>query len=105
MVVMDPSEEGRALQTYRGSTLDGYNVDRQSSMGSRASAGKSTLSPLIACDKDSKAARRDRAKTRRFRIMASLAIISAMATVALAVFTALNWYSSAPTKASNQEGH
>ncbi|KAK8055156.1 hypothetical protein PG993_000383 [Apiospora rasikravindrae] len=97
MVILNTSGEGRALQTYSGNIPDGYHVD---STNSRASVSKSALPLLAAFDEDSDAAKRDRAKSRRFRIMASLGAISAIATVALAVFTALNFYASTSAKAT-----
>ncbi|KAK7924403.1 hypothetical protein PG985_006457 [Apiospora marii] len=93
MVVMNPSGDEGALQTYSGSSLDGYNYGHNST-DSRTSLSKSLLAPPVASrEGGADAAKRHRAERRRFRIMASLGTITAIATVVLAVFTALNFYS------------
>ncbi|KAK8027863.1 hypothetical protein PG991_004919 [Apiospora marii] len=64
------------------------------STDSRTSLSKSLLAPPVASrEGGADAAKRHRAERRRFRIMASLGTITAIATVVLAVFTALNFYS------------
>ena len=70
------------------------NTSRHDSTDSRASVPKGLLAPpAVAREDDTDAAKRHRAERRRFQIMASLGTITAIATVVLAVFTALNFYS------------
>lgn len=71
---------------------------RHSSTDSHASFSKSVRVPPVASHEgDADGAKRHRAERRRFRIMARLVFIKAIATVVLAVFTALNYYSKVNT--------
>ncbi|KAK8125829.1 uncharacterized protein PG998_001588 [Apiospora kogelbergensis] len=93
MVVVMDRLGNRELQGYSGSTLDGYN---SSGACSRASISKGLLAPsIVAREDDTDATKQRHAERRRFRIMASLGTLSAIATVVLAVFTALSFYSKA----------
>ncbi|KAK8113923.1 hypothetical protein PG999_005992 [Apiospora kogelbergensis] len=90
MVVVMDRPGNRELQGYSGSTLDGYNSS------GRASISKGLLAPsIVAREDDTDATKQRHAERRRFRIMASLGTLSAIATVVLAVFTALSFYSKA----------
>ncbi|KAK8020139.1 hypothetical protein PG990_005277 [Apiospora arundinis] len=79
---------------YKTTDRNGFRTSRHNSTDSRASVRKGLLASAAAArEENTDAARRHRAERRRFRIMASLGTISAIATVVLAVFTALNFYS------------